>query len=69
MGADQAAGAEAAFLLFLGAFVAGFFPAPEPFMVEVLAIGAEPAAAGAEGAARAPMLKAEAMTAAMRVFK
>jgi hypothetical protein len=37
--------------------------------VEVLAAGAEAAVAVAEGAARAPRLKADATTATMRVFK
>jgi hypothetical protein len=70
---NQAAGAEAAFEVdFLVAFLVDFLLVLEAGVldiVELLAIGAEAEAAGAVVAAKAPMLKAEAMTATMRVFK
>jgi hypothetical protein len=50
-------------------FLVDFLLVLEEAMVELLAIGAEAEAAGAEVAAKAPMLKADATTAAMRVFK
>jgi hypothetical protein len=65
----QAAGADAAFFMCLvDGFFIDFFMAPEAAMLELVAIGAEALMAGAGVAAIAPMLKAEAMTAAMRVF-
>ena len=49
-------------------FLVAFFVVPEAAMLELLATGAEAPMAGAGVAAKAPMLNAEATTAAMRVF-
>jgi hypothetical protein len=49
-------------------FLMGFFMACAAVMLELLTIGAEAAVVVVGAAAKAPMLKAEATTAAMRVF-